>query len=133
METETIVIPRIPQEIVDNILDYLAVDSDLKSLVGLRSCALVSKSWVPSCRRHLFHTILFTSKATAKWIKVFPDPEESPAHHVRDLRFSTQRAFRITRKFFEYIPCFTNVEKCDWSGLEGFRLWIPSLGRLPRS
>jgi hypothetical protein len=133
VKTKATAVPRLPQEIIDVILDHLAANSDFKSLVGLRSCAVVSKSWVPSCRRHLFHTILFTPKATARWIKVFPVPEESPAHHVRDLRFSTRgRTYHCTP--FEYFPWFTNVEKVTWSGLEGFPpLWIPSLGRLPRS
>ena len=131
METETTVIPRIPQEVVDEILDYLALDSDSKSL---RPCALVSKPWVPSCRRHLFHTIVFTSKAAAGWLKMFPDPEESPVNYVRDLRFALGAHSGAPRKFFEYIPCFTNVERMAWLGHGRFRLsWIPLLGKLPQS
>ena len=60
VKTKTVVLPRIPQEIIDEILDHLAADSDLRSL---RSCVLVSRSWVPSCRQHLFRAILFNSEA----------------------------------------------------------------------
>jgi hypothetical protein len=73
---KTVVAPRVPQEIIDEILDHLALDSDFESL---RSCALVSKSWVPSCRRHLFHTILFASWDMIRWLKMFPVPRRVPA------------------------------------------------------
>jgi len=39
-ETGTVVIPEIPQDIVDEILDHLAFGSDFRSL---QACALVSK------------------------------------------------------------------------------------------
>ena len=126
--TKTVVVPRIPQEIIDEILDCLTAD-----LRSLRSCALVSKSWLPSCRRHLFHTIFFTSE-TAKWFGALREPEESPARHVRDLRFSIRGYEGAPEKFFEYIPWFTNVEKVTLLGHGSFQpLWIPWLWKLPRS
>jgi hypothetical protein len=129
---KTVGVPRIPQDIVDNVLDHLVIDSDFKSL---QSCALVSKSWVPLCRRYLFHTILFTSRDTAKWLKAFPIPEESPAHHVRNLRFLLGEFFGApSRRFSEHTPWFANVEKMTLSGRGGcLPSWMPSLGRLPQS
>ncbi|KAF9645582.1 hypothetical protein BDM02DRAFT_3119985 [Thelephora ganbajun] len=132
VDTKTVaapVVPRVPQEIVDEIMDHLATDSDSRSL---RSCSLVSKSWVPSCQRHLFHTILFTSRDTERWVKKFPLPEQSPAHHVRDLGFSLGG---YHERFFEHIPWFRNVKKMTL--LEhGFQSrWISSFGtpgRLPQ-
>ena len=91
VKTESVVVPiapRIPPEIVNEILGHL--DTDWKSL---RSCSLVSKSWVPSCRRHIFHTTVIGLEGTARWLKRFPVPEESPARHVRDLHF-TFEAYR---------------------------------------
>ena len=127
-ESEVVVVPRIPQEIIGEILDYLAAD-----LRSLRSCALVSKSWLPSCRRHLFHAIFFTSE-TAKWFETLQEPEESPARHVRDLRFSIRGYDGAPEKFFEYIPWFTNVEKVTLLGHGSFQpLWIPWLWKLPQS
>ena len=120
-ETASAVAPRIPQEIVDEILDHLAADSDHRSL---SSCALVSKPWVPSCRRHLFHTILFTTKDMAKWLETFPVPEESPALYIRDLRVSTASGYDSSpEKFFEYTLWFRNVERVT---LLGNGRWIPT-------
>ncbi|KAF7352675.1 hypothetical protein MVEN_01233300 [Mycena venus] len=42
---------RLPQELVDAILDYLA--SDFRSL---KTCSLVCRSWLPRSRFHLFQT-----------------------------------------------------------------------------
>ena len=123
--TKTVIVPRVPQEIVDEILDDLAADSDL---VSLRSCALVSKSWVPSCQRHLFHTIQFTPGATFGWSKTFRVPEESPARYVRDLRVSSDAS--VDRSFFDHTPWFTNVERVT---LFGYGLWILPFWRLPES
>ena len=131
-KTKPAVVPGIPQDIIDEILDHLGTDSE--GLKSLRSCSLVSKSWVSSCRRHLFHTISFTSAGPAKWVKMFPVPEKSPAHHVRDLRFSLGGYYDAPLKFFEYTPWFTSVEKMTLSGNGQFQLsWIPSFAKLPRS
>ena len=123
-KTERVTFPRIPQEIIDEILDHLAASSDLSSL---RSCALASKSWVPSCRRHLFHTVHFTPGATYGWSKLFRVPEESPAQYVKDLRVSTGGSDHL---FFKYTLWFTNVERMSLLGDGG---WTPTRWRLPQS
>jgi hypothetical protein len=131
VKAKAMVVPRIPQEIIDEILDYLATDPGLKSL---QSCALVSKSWVRPCRRYIFHTILFTLWSMARWLETFPVPEESPAYHVKDLRFLLGWSVDAPRGFSEHTPWFMNVEKMTLSGHTDVLLsWIPSLGKLPRS
>ena len=131
VEAKTVVVPRIPHELIDEVLDYLATDLDFKSL---QSCALVSKSWIPSCRRHLFHTIRFTSGAATRWVKAFPVPEASPAHYVRELRFALGGGYSAPQQIFEHVPWFTNLERMTWMGAGGFRsLWVLSLRRLPQS
>jgi len=127
METKTIIVPRIPLEIMDEILDHLAADSDLGPL---QSCALVSKSWVPSCRRHLFHTVLFTLGSILRWHKTFPVPEASPAHYIRDLRVWAGGSDGSPSLFFKYAPWITNVERVT---LLGDGRWIPTFWRLPQS
>ena len=127
-ETKAVILP---QDIIDEILDYLATGSDLGSL---RSCALVSRSWVPSCRRHLFHVVHFTPVNIDRWLKTFPVPEDSPAHHVRDLRFSIGGDVGAHKRFSEYTPRFTNVDSITLLGYGGFQqLWILPFGRLPQS
>ena len=131
METKISTVPRIPQEIIDQILDHLAADSDS---FRLRSCALVSKSWVPSCQHHLFHTILFTSTSIVRWLETFPVPEDSLIHHVRELCFSIGKHDDIPERFFEYILRFTNIEKMALVGeVDLLRLWTPPFWRLPQS
>ena len=123
--------PRVSQEIFDEILDYLAADSDFGSL---QSCALVSKRWVPSCRRHLFHTIVFSSEDMARWLKMFPLPEKSPAHHVRELRVWIGGYSHVPEEFFKYTPWFVNADRMILLGNGGVPpLRTPSLWRLPQS
>jgi len=131
-------IPTIPHDIINEILDHLASDSDLQSL---RACTLVSKSWVQLCQRHLFHTALFTPANAYKWLKTFPSQEESPARHVRDLCLQIGEPARIPEKFFECIPWFTDVDRMSLLGYGGAPLgygrfsplWEPLFWKLPRS
>jgi len=129
-------IPVIPHDIVDEILDHLASDSDFRSI---RACALLSKSWVQSCQRHLFHTALFTPVSAREWLETFPVREESPAHHVRDLRLRMGRDVRIPEKFFECISWFTDMDSMSLLGYVAIPLRYggaspflePSLWKLP--
>jgi hypothetical protein len=50
--TTTMPNPHLPAELLDNIVDHLHDTED-----ALRSCCLVSKSWIPRTRRHLFARI----------------------------------------------------------------------------
>ena len=130
-ETKTPALPRIPQDIIDEILDHLGAVSDYWSL---KSCALVSKSWVPSSRRHLFHTVLFTMVGVRRWVKALPVPEESPARHVRDLRFSIGDYHGAPEEFAEHILWFRNAETLTLLGRGVFQpLWRPSPWRFPPS
>ena len=130
--------PTIPHDIINEILDYLASDSDFQSL---RACALVSKRWVQPCQRHLFHTICFNSTNARNWLKTFPAREESPAHHVRDFRLEIEEVTSFPDQFFECIPWFTDVDKMSLLGFKGNPLgtWLfpllrePAHWKLPRS
>ena len=129
--------PRIPNEIIDEVLNHLVAGSaswDDSLQRSLQSCSLVSKSWVPSCRRYLFHTIIFTSRDVNKWLKTFPMPEKSPAHYVKDLRFSLGGRCGAPDNFSKHTPWFTNVEKM---ALTMNRISLPPRtpfpARLPRS
>ena len=133
-KTKTTIVPapRLPQEIVDEILDRLATNSDFRSL---RSCALVSKSCVPSCRRLLFHTVVFTRVAMERWLERFPVPEESPAHLIKDLYVWIGGAdYYVPDKFFEYAPWFTNAKSLSLLGYKGVvMMQRPSRWRSPQS
>jgi len=72
-----------PQEITDLIIDHLHNEP-----TTLRTCCLVSKSWIPRARKYLFVHIKFypsMGRLVSRWRKTFPDPTDSPAHHTRTL------------------------------------------------
>ena len=131
-KTEAVVVPKIPQDIVYEILDHLIADPSFRS--SLRSCSLVSKSWVTPCRHHLFHTISFKFADTFRWIRGFPVQEQSPAHHVRELSLSLEGYAYAPHEFFKRLQWFTNVKKVTLSGgRDKDWLWTTSPGRLPQS
>ena len=74
-------IPHLPAEILDHVVDHL---HDTK--YALRYCCLVSKSWIPRARTHIFANIKFhTAEDLESWKQTFPDPSTSPAHYAKTL------------------------------------------------
>ena len=71
-----------PPEILDLIVDDLHDEP-----ATLKSCCVVSKSWVPRARKYLFARVEFRPLEShiERWKKTFPDPSNSPAHHTRSL------------------------------------------------
>ena len=66
----------VPQELIDMIVDQLAVSGDPDSL---RRCSLVSKQWRPRCRYHLFKAVVFSDllpgRSIRDWCATF-DPSD---------------------------------------------------------
>ena len=72
----------LPQEILDHIVDLLHDHPE-----ALRQCCLVSRSWVPRTRQHLFAEINFlTVNHFKSWKETFPDPANSPGHYAHTMR-----------------------------------------------
>ena len=71
-----------PQEIIDLIIDCLRDEP-----TALRTCCIVSKSWVSRGQMHLSARVEFHPKTSPieSWMKAFPDPSDSPAHYTRSL------------------------------------------------
>src|SRR5258708_5038416 len=73
--------PRLPAETLDHIVDFL---HDTKH--ALRNCCLVSKSWIPRTRKHLFANVRIGSvKNLQSWKETFPDPSTSPGGYAESL------------------------------------------------
>ena len=73
--------PHLPAELLDHTVDHLH-----DTRFALKSCCLVSKSWVPRTRKHLFAKVTFkTTACLQSWKTIFPDPSTSPARHTKDL------------------------------------------------
>ena len=74
--------PRLLPELLDQVADYLHDTDD-----ALRNCCLVSKSWIPRARKHLFANIQFDTKENLwSWKETFRDPSTSPAHYAKTLQ-----------------------------------------------
>ena len=73
--------PYLPAEMLDHVVDH---SYDTKP--ALRNCCLVSKSWIPHTRRHLFTYVeLQTRRNLESWKETFPDPSTSPACYAKTL------------------------------------------------
>ena len=73
--------PYLPTELLDHIADLLHDTSD-----ALKSCCLISKSWIPRTRKHLFADVKFrTPTNLSTWKNTFPDPSTSPACYTGSL------------------------------------------------
>ena len=72
----------LPPESHDLIVDFLHDEE-----ATLKACCVVSKSWVPRVRRHLFACIEFQTHPSHihLWMKAFPDPSNSPARYTCSL------------------------------------------------
>ena len=93
--------PSLPPEILDLIVDHLCHERNT-----LKTCCLASKSWVPRTRRHLFAHVCFQfRKSVKRWMQLFPDPSNSPAHHTRSLRIGTPALTLIMSSFARPLVC----------------------------
>jgi hypothetical protein len=73
--------PCLPPETLDYTVDFLHDEPET-----LKRCCLVSKSWVPRARNHLFADIKFpTAKSLESWKEAFPNPSTSAACYVKTL------------------------------------------------
>ena len=72
----------LPAELLDHVVDHLHDTED-----ALRNCCLVSKSWIPRTRKHLFINVRFRAEEYLESRKeAFPDPLTSPARYTETLR-----------------------------------------------
>ena len=102
--------PHLPAELLDYTVDHLHDARD-----ALKSCCLVSRSWVPRTRRHLFADVRFrTEKDLQSWKNTFPDPSTSPAHYTKYLLVHCPEA--VTAADAEergWIPAFSRTARFD--------------------
>ena len=84
--------PHLPAELLDYIVDFLHDRGD-----DLKSCCLVSKSWIPRTRMHLFADVKFSSADHLEsWKETFPDPLISPARYAKTLFVNISRPRVVT-------------------------------------
>ena len=75
-------IPHLPAELLDHVVDHLRDTKD-----ALSNCCLVSKSWIPRTREHIFANVRFRTKEDLEsWKETFPNPSTSPARYTKSLQ-----------------------------------------------
>ena len=123
----------LPPELLDLIVDHLR-----DKPIALKSCCLISKSWIPRTRRHLFAHVDFRRPGSRveAWMKAFPNPSNSPAHHTRNLRFcyfaSIAAASSCVHSFHRVVELQLNTRWPDsfCTSLAQFKGFSPSLRSL---
>ena len=107
----------LPSEILDHIIDLLHDEFGT-----LKQCCLVSKSWVPRTRKHLFADIEFRfASDLGSWKKTFPDAATSPAFHARTLLAGCPRLITPSDGGEGgWIRAFSGVRSLDVDGGDDF-------------
>jgi len=78
--------PIFPQEVIDELIDWVGVTSVGQRDPHLRSCSLVARSWVQRSRQHLFHSIELTSTSNiSSWIGNIRPGVDGVSGYVREL------------------------------------------------
>ena len=111
-----------PTALVQDVLE-LIIGNLFWERETLKACCVVSKSWVPLARQHLFHTIEFDEHNQGLWAKAFPDPPNSPAHHTRNLTLRGLPTIAATStQPLAWIRSFCNVLefKLHWCSVQLF-------------
>ncbi|KAJ7841059.1 hypothetical protein B0H14DRAFT_2783603 [Mycena olivaceomarginata] len=76
---------HIPQELVDEIIDYLGEDHD-----ALIACSVVCRAWVSRCRRRLFKTCALLPHNVLGFCDLLRSPECTLLQHVHKIDASRQ-------------------------------------------
>ena len=102
---------HLSEELLDDIVDFLHGSRD-----ALKSCSLVSKSWVPRARKHLFAEIKFsTTESLRSWGSTFSDPSTSPACYSRILLVGRPplESVAANGEEWRWIQTFTRIQVLD--------------------
>jgi len=110
--------PYLPPEILDSIVDFLH-----NYPTALKKCCLVSKSWIPRTRKHLFaYIILETERNLTLWKRTFPDPSISPAHYTKRLVIGSPNIVTTTgAEEGDWIRGFSSVVRLEIDGQKADR------------
>ena len=110
--TDKIAPVRLPQELVDAILDYLHDENKT-----MQSCALVCHAWLPSSRNHLFAKICLKATSPQTGLAV---PQER-----------CERLYKLLQRAPAIIPCIRELEICEGnplhhynSDVQGSTTWV---------
>ena len=97
-------LPYLPQEIKDQVIDLLHDDDET-----LRSCALVSRSWLRQSRKHLFADVQIVYHLLMKWCRNIAPGEDGLSSFTRRLGVS----HRSPREFEIVMPHLNSFKRVE--------------------
>jgi len=113
---------RLPQELVEDIIDCLSNDRRM-----LETCSLVATTWLARSRHHLFNIISLNGRTVGKWCSAIPPGTDSVSHFVRTLTLQQAEGHPwLGTKFLDTISdhfsSFRHVENLSiaWMDLSDF-------------
>lgn len=105
--------PVFPQEVIDDLIDWVDATSAGQRDSHLRSCSLVAHSWVQRSRQHLFYSIELTSTSNiSNWIGKIRPGVGGVSRYVRELWMGCNWD-QWSRRFpsAEHLSSFTRVKE----------------------
>jgi hypothetical protein len=111
---------NLPQELLDEIIGHLPPHDE----ESLKSCSLVSKSWVEPCQRLLFKSIYLRQDNYQSWKDAISPTNVTLLRHVRSLTYSPSAITRIPDPCLsiyalrDYLPSFSQLRKLNLCGVD---------------
>lgn len=96
--------PYLPQEIKDQVIDFLYDDDKT-----LRSCALVSRSWLRQSQKNLFAEVRIGHHLLTKWCRHILPGEDGVSSFTRRLEVS----HRSPRQFEIFMPHISSFKRTE--------------------
>jgi len=96
--------PYLPQEIRDHVIDLLHDDDET-----LRSCALVSRSWLRQTQKHIFSEVRIGYYLLMKWCRNISPGEDGLSSFTRKLEVS----HRSPREFEIVMPHLSSFKRVE--------------------
>ncbi|KAJ7578414.1 hypothetical protein C8J56DRAFT_1059870 [Mycena floridula] len=93
--------PTFPQEIVDMIIDQLAVVDANPKFSELLVCSKICRSWAFSARRHIFKFVTLNGVANMEFFRLLVPKREAVSIHIRTISFN-DAAWKAWIKEFAY-------------------------------
>ena len=110
--------PRLPLEVVERIIDNVAVYNDDPS--SIKACALVCHSFLPVCRKHIFASVTLTTRQHSSPAGTRPSSDNfnrllsnSPhlAVYIRKLDYHVTKKEFLSRRYLWLLPMFKKLVK----------------------
>ena len=109
---------RLPQELVEVVIDYLSDDHR-----ALEACSLVATTWLDRSRYHLFTNISLNDKKARRWCSAIHPGPGGVSRLVRTLTLQQARGHRwLGTKFLDTVPdhflSFRRIKKLSITWLD---------------